>query len=72
LRRLLREGRIASQALSALRRHAERLSLSARGFGRALRVARTIADLEGAEGTEERHVLEALQFREPGMAGPRG
>ncbi len=38
-------------------------NLSARGFDRILRLARTIADLDGAERIGERHVLEALQFR---------
>jgi magnesium chelatase family protein len=37
--------------------------LSARAMGRILRVARTIADLDGSEGVEELHVAEALQFR---------
>lgn len=41
----------------------ERLNLSARGYHRVLKVARTICDLEGAERIEEKQVLEALQFR---------
>jgi magnesium chelatase family protein len=40
-----------------------RLSLSARAYDRVLRVARSIADLDGAEQTAARHVAEALQFR---------
>jgi magnesium chelatase family protein len=40
-----------------------RLGLSVRGVTRVLRVARTIADLEGAEAMERRHVAEALHFR---------
>jgi magnesium chelatase family protein len=40
-----------------------RLSLSARAYDRVLRVARTIADLEGIEQTSAQHVAEALQFR---------
>ena len=40
-----------------------RLGLSGRGVARVLRVARTIADLDGASGLERRHVAEALQFR---------
>ena len=42
-----------------------RLSLSARAYDRILRVARTIADLEGIEQTSAQHVAEALQFRGP-------
>jgi magnesium chelatase family protein len=41
----------------------DRLGLSARGFHRALRVARTIADLAGSERVEDDHVREALSLR---------
>jgi magnesium chelatase family protein len=40
-----------------------RLALTARGHDRVLRVARTIADLEGAEAVSASHLGEALQFR---------
>jgi magnesium chelatase family protein len=42
---------------------ADRLGLSARAHDRVLRVARTIADLEGREQVSDAHVAEALQFR---------
>lgn len=42
---------------------AEAMRLSARGFHRALRVARTIADLAGAEAVGRVHVAEALSYR---------
>jgi magnesium chelatase family protein len=42
---------------------AERFGLSARAYHRILRVARTIADLEGAPGIRRPHVAEALSFR---------
>ena len=38
-------------------------TLSARGHGRVLRVARTVADLEGRDRIEDRHVLEAIGLR---------
>lgn len=40
------------------------LSLSARGYHRVLRIARTIADLEGAETINEAHISEAVFFRQ--------
>lgn len=46
-----------------LRQAAEQLALSARGFHRALKVARTIADLDGAEAVARVHVAEALSYR---------
>ncbi len=42
---------------------AEKLRLSARGYTRMLRVARTIADLAGAGGIGRAHVAEALSYR---------
>ena len=50
-------------AETLLGRGVERLRLSARAITRVLRVARTIADLEGAGLLGRRHVAEALQFR---------
>ena len=46
-----------------LSRAAERFSLSARGYHRILRVARTIADLDGSETVRMPHIAEALSFR---------
>jgi magnesium chelatase family protein len=42
---------------------AERMRLTARGYHRVLRVARTIADLGGAPGVGRAHIAEALSFR---------
>ena len=61
--RLRREAELDGAARRALERWAEQQGLSARGFHRAWRVARTVADLEGAERIGERHVLEALGYR---------
>ncbi len=46
-----------------LERWAEQRGLTARGFHRAWRVARTAADLDGCRQIQDRHVLEALGFR---------
>lgn len=42
---------------------AERFGLSARGYHRVLRVARTIADLDSSDGVEKAHVAEAVSYR---------
>jgi magnesium chelatase family protein len=42
---------------------AEAMRMSARGYTRVLRVARTIADLAGSEGVGRIHVAEALSYR---------
>ncbi|QMW23811.1 YifB family Mg chelatase-like AAA ATPase [Sandaracinobacteroides saxicola] len=42
---------------------AEAMKLSARGYHRTLRVARTLADLQGAETVGRAHIAEALSFR---------
>ncbi|MBI5597530.1 MAG: YifB family Mg chelatase-like AAA ATPase [Elusimicrobia bacterium] len=47
----------------------EREQLSARGIDRVLRVARTLADLEGARDIARAHVGEALQYRGDGTSG---
>jgi magnesium chelatase family protein len=60
---LARWCRPTPEASRLLRRAAERSCLSARGYDRVLRVARTIADLDGANVLGPRHVAEALQFR---------
>ncbi len=50
-----------SQAL--LNKAAEMLKLSARGYHRVLRVARTIADLESSDAVKKHHLAEALSYR---------
>lgn len=46
-----------------LSRAAEKFHLSARGYHRILRVARTIADLDGAKHVQKPHLAEAISFR---------
>lgn len=52
-------------ARSLLTNAADRFGLSARGYHRVLRVARSIADLDGAETVSRDHVAEALSYRLP-------
>lgn len=49
--------------LNLLRRAINQLQLSARGYHRILKVARTIADLAGSENIESKNLAEALQYR---------
>ncbi len=54
---------VESSAQSLLRMAMKQMSLSARAFHRILKLARTIADLEGAAVIQAQHVAEALQYR---------
>ena len=47
----------------ALGQAVDRLGLSARAFDRILKVARTMADLEGTARIKEAHLHEAIQYR---------
>ena len=57
---------IDEQGRLALLDSAERLGISSRAFHAVLRIARTIADLEGEPRIRERHLLEAIEHRKYG------
>lgn len=54
---------LSPEAEKALRLAFERMGLSARAYDRLLKVARTIADLDGSERIETPHIMQAIQFR---------
>ncbi len=54
-----------AEGRALLTRAAERLGLSARAWHRTLRVARTLADLDGATAVRRLHIAEALSYRRP-------
>lgn len=55
--------RLDDQGEALMRTAVRQLALSARGYHRVLKLARTIADLAGVEQIETAHVAEALQYR---------
>ena len=55
--------RLDEEASSLMRNAFESLGLSARGHDRVLRVARTIADLDGMEKVNTDHIAEAIMYR---------
>jgi len=55
--------RVDSAGLSLLRDAADSMRLSARGYHRVLRVARTLADLDAADSVGHVHLAEALSYR---------
>ncbi|HXJ30313.1 MAG TPA: ATP-binding protein, partial [Gemmatimonadales bacterium] len=55
--------RVSDSADALLRTAISRLGLSARGYHRVLKIARTVADLDGQPELEPKHVSEAIQYR---------
>ncbi|MCL4807902.1 MAG: YifB family Mg chelatase-like AAA ATPase [Thermoanaerobaculia bacterium] len=69
--RLRSASRLHPEGTAMLSRAMDRLGLSARAHQRVVRVARSIADLEGATGTSAGHVAEALRYRPAASPHPR-
>jgi magnesium chelatase family protein len=61
-----RHCRLRAEDESFVANAAQQLSLSPRGCQRVLKVARTIADLDGAKNIRQNHLAEAIGFRQPG------
>jgi len=55
--------RVSDGADALLKTAITRLGLSARAYHRILKIARTVADLDGAAGLQPKHVSEAIQYR---------
>ena len=62
-RHIKRHCTIGQDAHQLLEMAIDKLGLSARAFNRVLKIARTIADLEGVHDMSVRHVSEAIQYR---------
>jgi magnesium chelatase family protein len=67
---LARHARPGPEVVALLQRAVERLGLSARAYHRLLKVARTIADLDGAKRVATDHAAEAIQYRTLDRASP--
>jgi magnesium chelatase family protein len=62
-------GSVEQEARLLVQRAAESLGLSARSYHRVLKVARTIADIDGEPRVSASHVAEALRYRPSGARG---
>ena len=55
--------KLDEQSEQILKAAFDKFKMSARGYTRILKVARTIADLEGQENINSNHILEAISYR---------
>lgn len=62
-RQLKQHCELSEPCLLLMKQAMDELGLSARAYDKVRRVARTIADLEGAEAIQEQHLAEAIQYR---------
>lgn len=62
-REIRRYCRLEGRAVDLIKQAFDRLRLSARAYSRIIKVARTIADLQGEENIKENHIAEAIQYR---------
>ena len=54
---------LSSSSKSILEKYFQKNKLSARSYSKILKIARTIADLEGSENIKDKHILEAIRYR---------
>ena len=57
---------LSSEGTRLMKNAFDRLGLTARSYDRVLRLARTIADLDGSDEIKTHHLAEALQYRTSG------
>jgi magnesium chelatase family protein len=62
-KQLKTHGQLSDSCLLLMKQAMDELGLSARAYDKVRRVARTIADLEGADQINENHLAEAVQYR---------
>ena len=63
LRHLITQAQPDGRGRALLKMAGDRMGFSGRAFHRVMRVARTIADLEGVAGVGEKHIAEAIGYR---------
>ena len=58
------------EAAELMKEAFDALGLTARSYDRILKVARTVADLEGSEQIQPQHIAEAIQYRAVNLGNP--